>query len=78
MGVSYMYFVVNAALSMLSFIWSSNFLILFLVAPVIHGVGYLICMNEPRAVELLFLRMGKGMRCINRSFHHYTNSYDVF
>jgi type IV secretion system protein VirB3 len=78
MGVSYMYFVVNALFSMMSFIWSQNFIILFFMAPMIHLVGYLICLNEPRAVELMILRMGKGMRCVNRRFHKYTNSYDVF
>lgn len=78
MGVSYMYFVVNAAFSMLAFIWTNNFLILLVVAPMVHGIGFLICMNEPRAVELLVLRMNKGMRCINRSYHEHTNSYDIF
>lgn len=78
LGVSYMYFVVNAAFNMLSFIWTQNFLILFFVAPLIHGIGYLICLNEPRAVELIVLRMGKGTRCVNRRFHGYTNSYDLF
>lgn len=76
--VSYMYFVVNAALSMLTFIWTNNFLVLLVVAPIIHLIGVLICMNEPRAVELLILRMNKGMRCVNRTFHQHTNSYDIF
>lgn len=78
MGVSYMYFVVNSLICLLTFIWTSNFLVLFLAAPLIHGIGFLLCMNEPRAVELFVLKMGKGMRCLNRGFHHRTNSYDVF
>jgi len=78
LGVSYMYFLVNASVSMLAFIWTGNFLILFVIAPLIHGFGYLICMNEPRAVELFMLRMSKGTRCVNRKYHDYTNSYDLF
>jgi type IV secretion system protein VirB3 len=78
MGVSYMYFLVNGMCSLFAFIWTSNFLVLFVVGPLVHAIGYLICMNEPRAIELLVLRMSKGMRCINRAFHQHTNSYDIF
>ena len=78
MGVSYTYFLINAVICMMWFIWTQNFIVLFLVAPVIHGIGFLICMNEPRAVELGVLRLGKGTRCVNRRYHGYTNSYDVF
>ena len=78
LGVSYMYFLVNATISMLSFIWTGNFLVLFVLAPLIHGIGYLICMNEPRAIELFMLKMSKGLRCVNRKFHDFTNSYDQF
>lgn len=78
MGVSYMYFVVNAMFSMLTFIWTNNFLVLLVIAPLIHGVGFMICMNEPRAIELIMLRMGKGMKCVNRRFHDHTNSYDIY
>ena len=78
LGVSYMYFVVNASFCLLAFIWSSNFLVLFVMAPAIHGIGFLLCLNEPRAVELAILRMSKGMRCVNRAFHKHTNSYDAF
>jgi len=78
MGVSYMYFVVNASVSLLAFIWTSNFLILFVLAPAVHAIGFLLCLNEPRAVELFILRMQTGLKCMNRAFHHGTNSYDVF
>lgn len=78
LGVSYMYFVVNASFSLLTFIWTSNFLVLFVVAPAIHAIGFMLCLNEPRAVELFILRMQTGMKCMNRAFHHRTNSYDVF
>ena len=78
MGVSYMFFVLNAIVCMVAFINTSNFIVLFFVAPVIHGIGYLLCLKEPRAIELMILRASKGTKCINRKFHGFTNSYDIF
>ena len=76
-GVSYMYFCLNAAISMILFINTSSFLVLPL-AGIGHGFGYLLCMKEPRAVELWMLRMKFGFRSWNRAYHSFTNSYDVF
>lgn len=78
MGVSYMFFVLNAILCLVAFIQTNNFIVLFMVAPVIHGIGYLLCLKEPRAIELLILRTSTGMRCVNRKYHGHTNSYDIF
>lgn len=78
-GVSYMYFVCNAVLNLFGFIWTGNFVVLLCVAPVVHTIGVLICKDEPRAMELLFLKVNKGMKCRNRfSQHKGANSYDVF
>lgn len=76
-GVSYMYFVLNAMITMVMFINSHSFLS-FPVGVIIHGFGYLLCMKEPRAIELWMLRMKYGFRSWNRRFYHHTNSYDVF
>ena len=78
MGVSYMYFVLNGIISIITFINTQNFIILFFVFPLVHGVGYLICLKEPRAIELMMLRASKGTKCLNRRFHGYTNSYDIY
>jgi len=76
-GVSYMYFVVNAMITMSMFINTANFTS-FIYGVFIHGFGYLLCMKEPRAVELWMLRLSKGFQSWNRGYHHHTNSYDVF
>ncbi len=76
-GVSYMYFTINALFCLLIFIWSQNFFS-YVLGLGIHGFGYLLCMKEPRAVELWMLRMRWGYQSWNRMFHHNTNSYDVF
>lgn len=79
MGVNYLFFVLNAILSLITFINVQNFAVLFVVAPSIHLIAYLICLKEPRALELFILKMGKGMRCLkNRAFHGHTNSYDIY
>ena len=77
-GVSYMYFIFNAMFCLLIFINTSNFIMLLFAAPVIHGFGYILCLKEPRAIELLLLRAATGTKCINRPYHGYTNSYDIF
>lgn len=76
-GVSYMYFVLNAMITMVMFINSHSFLA-FPLGVIIHMFGYLLCMKEPRAVELWMLRLKYGFRSWNRRFYHHTNSYDVF
>jgi type IV secretion system protein VirB3 len=78
MGVSYMFFVLNGILCLIVFINSQNFIFLFFAGPAIHGVGYLLCLKEPRAIELMILRAGTGTKCSNRAYHGYTNSYDIF
>lgn len=78
MGVSYMYFVFNAIICLVAFIQTGNFIVLFFVAPVTHGIGFLICLKEPRQMELLILRASKGTKCTNRMYHGFTNSYDIF
>jgi type IV secretion system protein VirB3 len=78
MGVSYMFFILNAIICLVTFIQTSNFIVLLFAAPVIHGVGRILCLKEPRAIELLILRANKGTKCMNRVFHGRTNSYDIF
>jgi type IV secretion system protein VirB3 len=76
-GVSYMFFILNALICMVLYINTKSFMALPL-ALVIHGFGYLLCMKEPRAVELWMLRMKYGFKSFNRAYHSFTNSYDVF
>ena len=78
LGVSYMFFVLNALVSMICFINLQSFYILLFVAPAVHMIGFLICLKEPRAIELIIVKMSKAYRCVNRGYHGYTNSYDPF
>lgn len=78
MGVSYMYFVINSIVCMITFINTQDFKILLMLAPAVHLVGFLICLKEPRAIELFIIKMSKGYKCVNRGFHGFTNSYDPY
>jgi type IV secretion system protein VirB3 len=79
-GVSYMYFVINALLCMLTFVNTQNMLMLLVVGPAIHGVGFFVCRNEPRAIELFMMKSTWGYKSWNNvlGYHNYANSYDVF
>jgi type IV secretion system protein VirB3 len=78
LGVSYMYFVINSVACLITFINTQNFLILAGLAPTVHLIGFLICMKEPRAIEMFITKMNKGYKCMNRNYHGQTNSYDPF
>jgi len=78
MGVSYMYFVINAALSLICFINLQDFMVILFFAPTVHLIGYLICLKEPRAIELLVMKASKGLKCLNRGYHRNNNSYDPY
>lgn len=77
-GVSYLYFVINFLLTMIVYINTTSFVMLLLVAPAIHGVGYLICLREPKAVEIALVKFSKTLKCRNRRYHSFTNSYDHY
>lgn len=78
LGVSYMFFVANAAICLISFINLQSFVLLFLVAPTIHTAGYIICLKEPRAMEMFMVKLKKGFKCWNRTYHNHHNSYDLY
>jgi type IV secretion system protein VirB3 len=78
LGVSYMFFVINAVICLISFVNTQSFTILFIVAPSLHTVGYLICLKEPRAIEMFIVKVKKGFKCLNRVYHGNTNSYDLY
>ena len=77
-GVTYNYFLINMMVSMVTFINTNNVLALLVAAPIIHLIGYYICLKEPRFLELIIMRYGRCMKCRNRIFHGFTNSYDPF
>ncbi len=59
LGVSYMYFVINAVICTVAFINTQSFTIVIPAALTTHLIGYLICLKEPRAMELIKVRLKK-------------------
>ena len=79
MGVHYLIFMLNFMVNVLLFvnIQQNKFVTIAICFTTVHAFSYLICLKEPRAIELLMTRYGKCSRCKNRLFHKYTNSYDL-
>ncbi len=78
-GVHYLIFMLNFVINILVFIniQDNKFVVMVLGFGSIHAVSYLICLKEPRAIELVMTRYSKCARCRNRLYHKHTNSYDV-
>lgn len=55
-GVTYNYFVINAAVTTEAFLVTRSFWTLPL-ALVVHGIGYLACLREPRVFDLWLARV---------------------
>ena len=77
-GVSYTLATVNLMFSLLTFIITTKLIYILVVLPTLHFAFWMICLKEPRAMELLKTRYSKCSLCRNRMRHGSTNSYDVF
>lgn len=63
-GVTYSYFVINAIVAAeLFLIFRSAWVVL--VAVLVHGLGVLLCLREPRIVELWLTRVSRCPRVRN-------------
>ena len=72
-GVTYSYFVLNAVVTIELFLISHSFWAL-LVAPVLHVIGYLACLREPRVFDLWLVKVSRCPRVKNARFWR-CNSY---
>jgi type IV secretion system protein VirB3 len=65
-GVTYSFFVINAALTTEAFLITRSFLALP-VALAVHGVGYVACLREPRVFDLWLAKVSRCPRVRNWS-----------
>ena len=72
-GVTYSYFIINAVIAAELFLVFRSIWVLPL-ALVIHGVGVLLCLREPRIIDLWLTRIGKCPRVRNHKIWR-CNSY---
>jgi type IV secretion system protein VirB3 len=63
-GVTYSFFVLNAAVTTEAFLMTRSFLALP-VALIVHGVGYLASMREPRIFDLWLTKVSRTPRVRN-------------
>jgi len=63
-GVTYSFFIINAAITTEAFLITKSFLALPL-ALLIHIVGYLACLREPRIVDLWITKVSRCPRIRN-------------
>jgi type IV secretion system protein VirB3 len=63
-GVTYSYFIINAAVTTEAFLMTRSFLALP-VALIIHGIGYLACLREPRIFDLWITKVSRCPRVRN-------------
>lgn len=74
-GVTYSYFVLNAVVTMELFLISKSFWVL-LAALVIHAIGYVGCLKEPRFFDLWLVKLSRCPRVRNYAFWR-CNSYSA-
>lgn len=77
-GVTYSFAAINGLVSLLAFILTSKFIYLLVMLPTVHGMCYLLCLKEPRALELFIVKYSKFNICKNRLHYSGTNSYDSY
>ena len=63
-GVTYSFFIINAAVTTELFLMTRSFLTL-LAALAIHAVGYLACLREPRVFDLWLTKVSRCPRVPN-------------
>jgi len=63
-GVTYSFFILNAAVTTEAFLITRSFLAL-LVAVAVHGMGYLACLREPRIFDLWLTKVSRCPRVRN-------------
>ncbi len=74
LGVSFTFVMLNLMTSLVTYILSKELIVLFVLMPVMHCLGYIICFQEPLFVELFMIKTQKCMKCRNK-FYHGANSY---
>jgi type IV secretion system protein VirB3 len=66
-GVTYSFFIANAVLTVEAFLITRSFLAL-LLAPVLHVIGSIACIREPRIFDIWLVRLSRCPRVRNARF----------
>jgi type IV secretion system protein VirB3 len=63
-GVTYSFFIINAAVTTEAFLITRSFIALPL-ALLVHGIGYIACLREPRIFDLWITKVSRCPRVPN-------------
>ena len=63
-GVTYSFFIINAAVTTEAFLITRSFLALP-IALLVHGIGYIACLREPRVFDLWITKVSRCPRVRN-------------
>lgn len=74
-GVSIQYAMLNMIVSVVGFIQTSDFRVVF-AACILHAIGYILCFKEPRFMELYINKFQRCNQCSNKMYYG-ANSYDI-
>jgi len=72
-GVTYSYFIINGVITTEAFLITRSFWAL-IIAAIVHIIGYLACLREPRIFDLWLTRVSRCPRVKNWRFWR-CNSY---
>ena len=72
-GVTYSFFIINAVITTEAFLITRSFWAL-IIALLVHAIGYLACLREPRVFDIWLTRVSKCPRIPNWRFWR-SNSY---
>ena len=72
-GVTYSFFIINGVVTTEAFLITRSFWAIA-VAAIVHAIGYLACLHEPRIFDLWLTRVGKCPRVRNHAIWR-CNSY---
>ncbi len=76
-GVTQKFFVINLMVSAQLFLATRSFLAMVITGGLAHGIGYLLCLKEPRIFDILIAKLQYTGPVRNASIWG-GNSYDAF
>ena len=76
MGVTQSFFVINGMVNPVIFLAVNSFLPVFILFPLLHGIGYLACLKDPRTFDLWMIYAKCCTKCRNKRFWG-SNSYKL-
>jgi type IV secretion system protein VirB3 len=76
-GVTQSFFIINLWVCVMLFVGTGSFFWFLVAFPLVHAIGYLVCLKDPRFFDILIAKVQRVMKCKNGMLWG-GNSYDPF